>query len=431
MDQKKNKVFLAVFIIIFFIIFLREYWIDYQNIQIYKNLTDWQKKFLIFMLPLLVKPKFYNIDRELKSLRILSFYAIFQLMVIGSENLANCAFYFALTLPYLVLVLKNILSTKKYIHSWFLIISIIIFAFFSVDLPEILSLIMLLILPIILIYKEFFFTKINDKKSLNRQLSGIIVSIFLFCSFWFYINQTWQIIYLLSSIFIYRIILNSQNFKRYYFFAINLVIIVIVFMFMGNYFRSIFNNYFSQEINEIEHLKSPNNYSDNINTISSQFNIKNSENIILSPYINHFYPLKIEHNWRNENTENNIEIIKQFQNYLLISSIAKNIDYNFFYKLISNPNKRLIVVYNDNYMNSKSCKVGILEELWKDSKIREYFNTNFNFFTQIFDIQENSPFTPNYTQEFLNDKEFEIIKQIDLKQTKYTKYNVFEIYIRK
>ena len=109
----------------------------------------------------------------------------------------------------------------------------------------------------------------------------------------------------------------------------------------------------------------------------------------------------------------------------------KNIDHDFFYALISNNSNRLIVIYNDNYINSKSCNIGILEELLTDLRIKEYFKLNYNFLTQIFDIEESNFFVPNYTQENLSDDEFEVLKNIDLKQPKYLKHNVFEIYIRK
>ena len=429
--SKQVKVLVAVFAIILFGIFWRYFWIDWHNIEIYKNLTQWQKNMLVFIVPLLINPQLYKIDRQIKLLRILAFYSVWWIIVAGMENVANRAFYFALSLPYVVFVLKNILRNKQYSYNWFVVISLMIFAFFAVDLPEILAGLILLILPIILIYREFFFTKYNNNNSYKRQSIVIVASVLLFYGFWFYVGEIWQILYLALSLLICYVILNAKTSERNYSYQVNLVILLIIFMFMGNYFRSIFHDYFRSEITEINNLQSPNNFSDNIHKIYSQFNLKNSENLILSPFFNHLYPLKIDHDWREEKIENSLQIIRQFQNYLSIANISKNIDHDFFYALISNNSNRLIVIYNDNYINSKSCNIGILEELLTDVRIKEYFKLNYNFLTQIFDIEESNFFVPNYTQENLSDDEFEVLKNIDLKQPKYLKHNVFEIYIRK
>jgi hypothetical protein len=44
---------------------------------------------------------------------------------------------------------------------------------------------------------------------------------------------------------------------------------------------------------------------------------------------------------------------------------------------------------------------------------------------------EDKNFTPNYTQEFLTNDEFDVVKGIDLTQPKIFKIKVFEAYVRK
>ena len=152
--------------------------------------------------------------------------------------------------------------------------------------------------------------------------------------------------------------------------------------------------------------------------------------IIFGDAIENSYPFRNYAKLRNDSEFSQYDVlanslkypISHYQNEIYNNKVLESL-----YQQIINPKNNAIIFYN-----YRDCTISNFEFVMRNSReIKEYFLENFQFFTQHFSVKEDKSFTPNYTQEFLTNDEFEMVKGIDLTQPKIMKNNVFEAYVRK
>jgi hypothetical protein len=287
-----------------------------------------------------------------------------------------------------------------------------------------------LALPI-LIYLLFFCSFVDSKNSLNAKIFLLFSVIFLvFLRFYFFkLFDFFVVIFLIIISFInLNLLLKNYRQNKKSFYVINFLIFFATTGFVGNYFRAIFNNYSSGEAHVF--FKSPNSQNHALFEIVKS-NVKANDNLVIfGDAIENSYPFRNYAKLRNDSEFSQYNVLANSLKYPTTHyqiEAYKNKVLEGFYQQIINPKNSVIIFYN-----YRDCTISNFEFIMRNSpKIKEYFLANFHFLTQHYLWVEDKNFTPNYTQEFLTNDEFDVVKGIDLTQPKIFKIKVFEAYVRK
>lgn len=362
------------------------------------------------------------------------FLLIFAIMIIVlTENyfIDQQVAFSSLFISFVIINFVNYLQQNRISISnfgLFLTFSLAIFCFLSVDIFYLASL--------ILIFVEFFLFFLLYFKGFLQNKRYLCVAIFLilclFASILFKITKEKNFI-IFSSIstilfFInFNVITKKYHENKNFFYIINFLIFFATFSFLGSYFRLIFSHYLTDE--NYFYLKSPNEQNKKLFEIVKS-NIKNNENIIIfAEDIENSYPFRNYAKLRNQ---------AEFSQYQIITIPLNSQSHRFnktyndkaldsIYKQIIDPKNKVIIFYKN-----KQCIIDNIEFLIRsDLKIGKYFLENFKFLTEYNLVFDDDSFVPKYTKEFLNDNEFELVKQIEFDKIRTKKYDIFEAYVRK
>ena len=329
---------------------------------------------------------------------------------------------------FIIFLKQNKISLLRH---WLLFFSVMIFCFISSETFSLMcSMLYYLALPI-LIYLLFFCSFVDSKSSLNAKIFLLFSVIFLvFLRFYFFkIFDFFVVIFLIIISFInLNLLLKNYHQNKKSFYVINFLIFFATTGFVGNYFRAVFNNYSSGE----DHVffKSPNSQNHALFEILKS-NVKANDNLVIfGDAIENSYPFRNYAKLRNDSEFSQYNVLANSLKYPTTHyqiEAYKNKVLEGFHRQIMNPKNNLIIFYNH-----RDCTISNFEFIMRNSpKIKEYFLANFHFLTQHYLWVEDKNFTPNYTQEFLTNDEFDVVKGIDLTQPKIFKIKVFEAYVRK
>jgi hypothetical protein len=285
-------------------------------------------------------------------------------------------------------------------------------------------------LPIFL-YLVFFRPVIDSKSYLYAKIFlmfSIVFLVFLRFNFFKLFDFSFVIFLIIISLINLNLCWQKYQVNKKFFHPIVFLVFFTTFGFLGEYFRAIFNNYSPNETHLA--LQSPNHQNKVLFEIAKS-NIKNNDNLIIfGDAIENSYPFRNYAKLRNDSEFSQYDVLANSLKYPIIhyqNEIYNNKVLESLYQQIINPKNNAIIFYN-----YRDCTISNFEFVMRNSReIKEYFLENFQFSTQHFSVKEDKSFTPNYTQEFLNNYEFDVVKEIDLTQPKIMKNNIFEAYVRK
>ena len=357
------------------------------------------------------------------------------IFIIFSENfyIDQEIIFSSLGLSFIIINFVNFLKQNKIsiLHYWLVFFSLIIFCFIATETFSLISsLLYYLGLPV-LIYL-LFFRHFVDSKSYFYVKIFLIFSTILLIFLQFNHSKLFDIFFALFLMIISLINLNlcleKYQVNKKFFHPIVFLVFLTTIGFVGEYFRAIFNNYSPNEAHLA--LQSPNHQNKVLFEIVKS-NIKNNDNLIIfGDAIENSYPFRNYAKIRNDSEFSQYDILANSLKYPIIyyqNELYNNKVLESLYQQIINPKNNAIIFYN-----YRDCTINNFEFVIRNSpQIKKYLLENFKFFTQHYSIKEDKSFTPNYTQEFLTNDEFEMVKGIDLTQPKIMKNNVFEAYVRK
>ena len=409
-----------------------EYKLNYQNKKYLFILNKIEANYLPYFMLILIYIK--NLQKnEVNNYLILLISVI--IFIIFSENfyIDEEIIFSALGLSFIIINFTNFLKQNKIslLHYWLVFFSLIIFCFMASETFSLISSTLYYLGLPILIYL-LFFRHFVDSKSYFYVKIFLIFSTILLIFLQFNHSKLFDIFLTLFLIIISLINLNlfleKYRVNKFFFQAINFVVFFATIGFAGEYFRAIFNNYSPNETHF--NLQSPNHQNKFLFEIAKS-NIKNNDNLIIfGDAIENSYPFRNYAKLRNDSEFSQYDILANSLKYPIIHyqyKIYNNKVLESFYQQIINPKNKIIIFYN-----YRDCTISNFEFVIRSSpEIKEYFLENFQFLTQHFSVKEDKSFTPNYTQEFLTNDEFEMVKGIDLTQPKIIKNDVFEAYVRK
>ena len=388
--------------------------------------------YLVYLLLILVYIK--NLPKnELKNYLILVIISI--IFIIFSENfyIDQEVIFSSLGLSFVILNFVNFLKQNKIsiLQNWLLFFSLAIFCFISSEAFALISISLCYLgLPTIFyLFLRGHFT--NSKGSFYIKIFLVILIFSLIILRLYFLNffDIFLTIFLILIAFInLNLFLKKYHINKNFFNAVNFLVFFATIGFLGSYFRVVFDDYSSSEI--YFNFQSPNYQNNSLFEIAKSSLKKDDNLIIFGDYIENSYPFRNYAKFNNESEFAYYDIVGTSLKYPKIHKTDEAykskvlID---FYKQITDPKNKLIILYNN-----RECTINNFEFLIKNSpEIKKYFVENFEFLTQNYVLIEDKSFTPKYTKEFLNDDEFEVVKEIDLTQPKINKRNVFEAYIRK
>ena len=409
-----------------------EYKLNYQNKKYLFILNKIEANYLPYFMLILIYIK--NLQKnELSNYLMLSMLAI--IFIVFSENfyIDQEIIFSALGISFIIINFVNFLQQNKIsiMQYWLVFFSLIIFCFMASETFSLISsMLYYLGLPIFL-YLVFFRPFIDSKSYLYAKIFLIFSIIFLvFLRFNFFKLFDFSLIIFLIIISLINLNLCWQKYQvnKKFFHPIVFLVFLTTFGFLGEYFRAIFNNYSPNEAHLA--LQSPNNKNKAMFDIV-KLNLKNDDNLIIfGDAIENSYPFRNYAKLGNYSEFSQYDILAKSLKYPIIhyqNELYNNKVLESLYQQIINPKNNAIIFYN-----YRDCTISNFEFVIRNSpQIKKYFLENFKFFTQHYSIKEDKSFTPNYTQEFLNNDEFEMVKGIDLTQPKILRSDVFEAYIRK
>ena len=434
--------FYVTIIFIFFPSFVQNFSLMmgvYYDYKINYGIDDFSNKYLLILNKIQINYLMYFMliylyVKNLQKNELVNYLTLLILAIISivfSENFYSDQeiIFSALGLSFVIINFIIFLRQNKIslLRHWLLFFSLMIFCFVSSETFSLMSsLLYYLALPI-LIYLLFFCSFVDSKNSLNAKIFLIFSVIFL-VFLRFYFSKFFDFFVVIFLIIISLINLNLLL-KKYYenkksFYVINFLIFFTTTGFLGNYFRAVFNNYSPDEMHIF--FKSPNSQNHALFEIEKS-NVKPNDNLIIfGDAVENSYPFRNYAKLRNDSEFSQYNILtnssKNYQNEVYKNKVLEG-----FYQQIINPKNSVIIFYNN-----RDCTISNFEFVMRNSReIKEYFLENFQFLTQHYLWVEDKSFTPNYTQEYLNNDEFDVVKGIDLTQPKLFKTQVFEAYVRK
>jgi hypothetical protein len=339
----------------------------------------------------------------------------------------------ALALSFIIINFVNFLKQNKIsiLHYWLLFFVLMIFCFMASETFSLISsMLYYLGLPIFL-YLVFFRPFVDSKSYLYAKIFlifSIIFLVFLRFNFFKLFDFSFVIFLIIISLINLHLCWQKYQVNKKFFHPIVFLVFLTTFGFLGEYFRAIFNNYSPNETHLA--LQSPNHQNKVLFEIVKS-NIKTNDNLIIfGDAIENSYPFRNYAKLRNDSEFSQYDVLVKSLKYPTINyqnEIYNNKVLESLYQQIINPKNNAIIFYN-----YRDCTISNFEFVMRNSReIKEYFLENFQFSTQHFSVKEDKSFTPNYTQEFLNNDEFDVVKGIDLTQPKIMKNNIFEAYVRK
>ena len=412
-----------------------EYILNYQVkgffVKYLKFYSSFLVNYLIYIFLIFIYIKKLQKNHLTNHLFLLS---IALILIILSENyfLDQVVVFYSL---FLALVIINFIDYFKQNKikilngGGFLILSLMIFCFLSIDFFSLIFLFVLIAeIPLFfyLLYSGFFHGSRRYFFLTILLICCLLISILLAKN----VENLFVIISLISTIFAFvnlNLMTKKYHENKNFFYIINFVVFFATFSFLGNYFRIIFNNQAIQ--NDYYYLKSPNDQNKKLFEISKA-NIKSDENLIIfGGNIENSYPFRNYAKLRNES---------EFSQYQIITIPLNSKSHEFneiynekaldrLYKQMMNPKNKVIIFYT----NQESVISNVEYLIRSNEKIKKYFIENFKFLTEYNLNYEDDSFVPKYTKDSLSDDEFEVVKQVEFEKIRKKKYVIFEAYVRK
>jgi hypothetical protein len=438
--------FYVIIIFIFFPSFVENFsymMSIYYDYKINYRIDDFSDKYLLIFNKIQINYLMYFMlffvyikngqKNELSNYLMLLMLAI--IFIVFSENfyIDQEIIFPALALSFIIINFVNFLKQNKIsiLRYWFLFFVLMIFCFMASETFSLISsMIYYLGLPIFL-YLVFFRPFIDSKSYLYAKIFlmfSIIFLVFLRFNFFKLFDFSFVIFLIIISLINLNLCWQKYQVNKKFFHPIVFLVFLTTIGFVGEYFRAIFNNYSPNEAHLA--LQSPNHQNKVLFEIAKS-NIKTNDNLIIfGDAIENSYPFRNYAKLRNDSEFSQYDVLANSLKYPIINyqnEIYNNKVLESLYQQIINPKNNAIIFYN-----YRDCTISNFEFVMRNSReIKEYFLENFEFSTQHFSVKEDKSFTPNYTQEFLNNHEFDVVKGIDLTQPKIMKNNIFEAYVRK
>ncbi len=409
-----------------------EYKLNYQNKKYLFILNKIETNYLPYFMLILIYIKNLKKNEVNNCLTLLLSAIIF---IIFTENLYidQEIIFSALGLSFIMINFVNYLKQNKIsiLHYWLVFFSLIIFCFMASETFSLISSMLYYLGLPTLFYLLFFRHFFDSKNYFYVKIFVIFFSlllVFVILKYPKYFDNLFALFLIISSLISINCFIEKYRVNKFFFQVINFVVFFATIGFLGDYYRAVCNNYSPDEI----HLKlqSPNHNNKAMFDII-KLNLKNDDNfIIFGDNIEDSYPFRNYTKLINQSAFSQYDILANSLKFPAIhnpNEIYNNKVLIDFYKQIVNPQNNIIIFYND-----RQCSVSNLEFIIRNNpQLKKYFLENFQFLTQHYLLKEDKSFTPNYTQEFLNNDEFEMVKGIDLTQPKILRSDVFEAYIRK
>ena len=355
-------------------------------------------------------------------------------LIILSENyfLDQTVIFYSLFLGFVIINFIDYFRQNKIKilnGGGFLILSLMIFCFLSIDFFNLISLFILIVeIPLF-----FYLLCLGFFHGSKRYFFLTILLIFcLVISILFAKNleNLFVIISLISTIFAFvnlNLMTKKYHENKNFFYIINFLVFFATFSFLGNYFRVIFS--YQAMLENYSYLKSPNEQNKKLFEIA-KLHIKSDENIIIfAKNIENSYPFRNYAKLRNESEFSQYQIIAIPLNYKSheFNEIYNEKAFDGLYKQMTNPKNKVIIFYKN-----QECLIGNVEYLIRNNeKIKNYFRENFKFLTEHNLNFEDDSFVPKYTKFSLSDDEFEVVKQVEFEKIRKKKHVIFEAYVRK
>ena len=439
-------IFYATIIVIFFPSFAEnlsyimkisyDYKIDYRfndfSSKYVLILNKIQNNYLVYLLLILIYKKNLK-NNEIKNYSILLVVAI--IFIIFSENfyIDEEIIFSALGLSFIMINFVNFLQQNKIsiLHYWLIFFSLMIFCFMASETFALISSMLYYLGLPVLIYLLFFGHLADSKNYFYVKtflIAFTLLLIFLKSNHSQLFDISFAIFLIAISLINLNLFLEKYRLNKTFYQSVNFIVFFATTGFLGDYYRVLFNNYSPNEI----HLQfqSPNQQNEKLFSITKSNMKKNDNIVIFGDHVENSYPFRNYAKLYNQSEFSQYNFLANSLEYHAINYHNKtytNKVLDDFYRIITNP-QNTVLVFSDN----RKCSISNFEFLIRNNaKIKNYLLENFNFLTQHFVVVEDKSYTPKYTQESLNQYEFEIVKTIDLSQPKLIKINVFEAFVRK